>query len=384
MQSRQGPGPTQAARPEVLILGSAAQSWPVPGCRCVTCRSGRPAAAAALRVGRLTVADGGIVASDGARRLAAGERYEADGVRVVALPGARPESPALVLRIGDRTMLWAEGPGDLPDQTVQALADAGLAAAALDLRRAEGRPDPRQLAHTIARLRAVQALAPAADLVTIGRTHDLQPVALANRLSWWGVRVAEDGSELVVDGGAPSTPHESARTLVLGPASSGKSAAAEDLLAAEPRVVYAATGPELNAEDRSWSERVAAHRNRRPPWWTTDESGDLVHLLAEPGPPLLVDALGTWLAGAMDRAGAWEDAQGWRTRIEGEVDAVVAAWRQAGRRVVAVGEEVGWGIIAAEPGVAAFRELLGGFVQRLAGESERVLLVVAGRVVALP
>jgi adenosylcobinamide kinase/adenosylcobinamide-phosphate guanylyltransferase len=51
--------------------------------------------------------------------------------------------------------------------------------------------------------------------------------------------------------------------------------------------------------------------------------------------------------------------------------------------VVAVGEETGWGIVPAEPGIAAFRELLGNLVQRLAAESERVVLVVAGRVVEL-
>lgn len=382
MQSRQGQRPAQAAPREVLVLGSAAEPWPVPGCRCVACRSGRTAAAA-LRVGHLTLTGGAIVAPEGTRRLAAGERSEADGVRVAALPGAHPESPALVLGVGDLTLLWAEGAGDLPDQTVQALTDAGLVGAALDLRRADGRPDPRQLAHAIARLRAVQALAPGADLVAIGRTHDLQPATLADRVSWWGARIADDGSEFAAEGATPPTELATPRTLVLGPASSGKSAVAEDVLAAEPRVVYAATGLRPDAQDPSWSDRVAAHRTRRPAWWTTDESADLVRLLAEPGPPLLIDAIGSWLARAMDGAGAWEDAQGWRARIEGEVDAVVAAWRQARRRVVAVGEEVGWGIVPAEPGVAAFRELLGGLLQRLAGESERVLLVVAGRIVAL-
>ena len=108
-----------------------------------------------------------------------------------------------------------------------------------------------------------------------------------------------------------------------------------------------------------------------------------MRLLQEPGPPLLVDALGTWVAAAMDRAGAWNDAPGWRAEVEGEVDAVVAAWRQARRRVVAVGEEVGWGVVPAEPGVAAFREVLGGLARRLAEQSEQALLVVAGRTVTL-
>ena len=65
------------------------------------------------------------------------------------------------------------------------------------------------------------------------------------------------------------------------------------------------------------------------------------------------------------------------------MDAVVAAWRQARRRVVAVGEEVGCGVVPAAAAVSAFRDVLGGLARRLAAESERVLLVVAGRVLEL-
>jgi adenosylcobinamide kinase/adenosylcobinamide-phosphate guanylyltransferase len=353
----------------------------------VACRSTPAAAGAALRVGDVVLAAGRLSTPEGPRQLRAGERYEVGGVRLVALPGARPELPVLAVGVGDRTLLWSEGPGPLPGVTVDALAEAGLVGAALDLRGPGGRPDPLHLAGTTARLAAVGALALGCDVVALGRTHELHPGVLARRLSLWGARVAADGSRFGRgEPGGDQTAFPRAgtpRTLVLGPASSGKSALAEDLLAAEPEVVYAATGPAPGSDDPSWAARVSAHKARRPAWWITDETGDLARLLAEPGPPLLVDALGTWLTGAMDRARAWEDAPGWRTRTEGEVDAVVAAWRQARRRVVAVGEEVGWGIVPVEPGAAAFREVLGDLVRRLAAESERVVLVVAGRVVEL-
>ncbi len=175
--------------------------------------------------------------------------------------------------------------------------------------------------------------------------------------------------------------HAPQRTLVLGAASSGKSAAAEDLLAAEPAVLYAATGPQPDPADPGWAGRVSAHRERRPVWWATDESGDLVSLLATPGAPLLVDSLGTWLAAAMERCGAWEAGEGdaWRERLDREVEAVVRAWRQTARRVVAVGEEVGWGVVPPTTAGIRFREALGGLTRRLALETERVVLVVAGR-----
>jgi adenosylcobinamide kinase/adenosylcobinamide-phosphate guanylyltransferase len=365
----------------IVVSGSAARPWPVDGCGCPACRAGA-ASPAGLRAGRLVVAAGRV---DGFP-VEPGDRHEVDGVRVIALPGARPDRPVIVVGAPDSTVLWAEGPGRLPEETVDALTDARLDAAALDLRDDDGHPEPRHLAHAVARLRAVGALGPAADVVALGRTHELNPGPLERRLALWGARVAPDGGELPAPEPAVAAPW---RTLVLGPASSGKSASAEDLLAAEPAVVYAATGPvpvvddPRSPDDQGWAARVAAHRGRRPPWWSTDESGQLAGLLAQQGPPLLVDALGTWVAAVMDRAGAWDDAAGWRDVVEGEVDAVVAAWRQARRRVVAVGEEVGWGVVPADRGVTAFREVLGALTRRLAEQSERVVLVVAGRTVEL-
>ncbi|MGZ4626924.1 MAG: bifunctional adenosylcobinamide kinase/adenosylcobinamide-phosphate guanylyltransferase [Kineosporiaceae bacterium] len=407
METGAGHGAAAGAPPTPdvgVVLGSAGEPWPLPGCGCVACRSGSPANAAALRVGAVTLLEGRIDTPEGPGRLRAGQRHEAGGVRIVALPGPGQERPLLVVGLGggSGTVLWCAGAGDLPDDTLEVLTGAGLAGVALDVRGSDGRPQPRHLAHNLARLRAAGALAPGSDVVAIGLTHEVRPELLARRLAWWGARVAADGSPFPAPrtaargtapgGGTGRAPRsgpapEPVRILVLGPASSGKSAVAEDLLAAQPRVLYAATGPPPDADGAGrgvgWAERVAAHRARRPPWWDTDETGDVSRLLAEPGPPLLLDALGTWVAAAMDRAGAWHDAPGWRSRVESEVDAVVAAWRQTRRRAVAVGEEVGWGVLPADAGIAAFREVAGDLAQRLAAESELVLLVVAGRVVEL-
>jgi adenosylcobinamide kinase/adenosylcobinamide-phosphate guanylyltransferase len=367
-----------------VLTGSAASPWPVDGCGCVACRArGTRTAPAGFRVGPVLVGRGTVTSSEGTLALTAGERFETAGVRLAALPGAAGAPPVVVAGWHDpapRTLLWAEGAGELPAATVEAMAGAGLDVVALDLPGPGGRSDPRELAHALARLRAVDAVAAGADVVALGLTHDLHPGVLAERLARWGVRTAADGTALPASG--PPRP-DPARTLVLGPASSGKSVLAEDLLAAEPAVVYAATGRRPDPGDEAWARRVAAHRDRRPPWWATEETADLVALLGRGGPPMLVDALGTWVAAVMDAAGAWDDAPGWREEVEGAVDAVVAAWRQTRRRVVAVGEEVGWGVVPADRGVTAFREVLGGLSQRLAAQSEQVLLVVAGRAVEL-
>ena len=380
-------GPGTETSP-VRIAGSAGEPWPVEGCGCVACRTGATGTRAptALAVGPGVLSGGVLTMPDAVRALVAGAGLAVGDVRLAALPAPSGAPPAVVVawpaRRGVRTVLWAEGPGDLTDAAVGALAGAGLDAVALDLRDADGRPEPRRLAHALARLRAADAVRAGVDVVALGVTHDLSPGVLATRLGRWGARVAADGSTLPASEARPM-PVAPARTLVLGPASSGKSALAEDLLAAEPSVVYAATGPLPGPGDEAWARRVAVHRERRPPWWVTHETPDLPALLRTPGPPLLVDSLGTWVAGAMDAAGAWQDAPGWREQVEDAVDAVVRAWRQARRRVVAVGEEVGWGVVPAERGAGAFREVLGALAQRLADASEQVLLVVAGRAVEL-
>ena len=93
--------------------------------------------------------------------------------------------------------------------------------------------------------------------------------------------------------------------------------------------------------------------------------------------------LSTWLTSVLDSCGAWEDAEGWRDRMANEVDAVVRAVRKTTATVVAVSDEVGWSVVPESPSGRLFREALGSLNQRLAAESERVLLVVAGRVVDL-
>jgi len=85
------------------------------------------------------------------------------------------------------------------------------------------------------------------------------------------------------------------------------------------------------------------------------------------------------MAAAMERAGAWADAPGWRGRVEADADRLVAAWRQVPRTLVAVSEEVGWGAVPTFASGRRYANALGRLNQRLAAESERVLLVVAGR-----
>ncbi|MGW5698303.1 bifunctional adenosylcobinamide kinase/adenosylcobinamide-phosphate guanylyltransferase [Streptomyces asiaticus] len=195
-----------------------------------------------------------------------------------------------------------------------------------------------------------------------------------------GARAVPDGQTLIV-GEYHAVPDLPRRTLVLGGARSGKSLEAERRLAAFPDVLYVATSGTREG-DPEWAARVAAHRDRRPGSWRTTETCDLPPLLAEDGPPLLIDCLALWLTDAMDSVSAWDDekwAHGGERALRERVSALVAAVRATTRTVVAVSNEVGSGVVPATASGRRFRDELGRLNAAFAEECEQVLLVVAGQ-----
>lgn len=219
---------------------------------------------------------------------------------------------------------------------------------------------------------------------------------LARLVAPWGVRLVPDGTTWTLRASGPCAPGRAEaapadhRHLVSGPSASGKSAFAENLLAAEPCVTYLATGRQTGPDDEEWARRVAAHVARRPSWWASVESRDAAAVLGARRDPagaghtaLLWDSVGSWLTGVLDEVGAWDDAPCWSARVEAEVEAVVRAFGSARGRVVAVTEEVGWGVVPATASGRLFADLLGRVNQELAEVSDAVTLVVAGRTLDL-
>ena len=155
-------------------------------------------------------------------------------------------------------------------------------------------------------------------------------------------------------------------TLVLGGARSGKSEVAERLAASLPApLTYVATG---RATDDDMAARIAAHKLRRPPEWSTVEVGaDLVEVVSRVQGSLLVDSLGTWVA-SVDALAA---------------DGVELAGVLAGRDAVVVSEEVGLGVHPSSELGRRFRDRLGEVNRAVADAADSVLLVVAGRVLEL-
>ncbi|HEV2766510.1 MAG TPA: bifunctional adenosylcobinamide kinase/adenosylcobinamide-phosphate guanylyltransferase [Acidimicrobiales bacterium] len=159
-------------------------------------------------------------------------------------------------------------------------------------------------------------------------------------------------------------------TLVLGGTRSGKSAVAERLAGrAGVPVTYVATAV-ADPGDAALASRIAAHRARRPPAWTTQEAGaDLPAVLRAISGTVLVDALGTWVAASPDLA---VDAGG-----------LCAALVERAGDAVVVSDEVGLGVHPATELGRRFRDVVGELNQAVAAVADEVLLVVAGRTLPL-
>jgi adenosylcobinamide kinase/adenosylcobinamide-phosphate guanylyltransferase len=171
------------------------------------------------------------------------------------------------------------------------------------------------------------------------------------------------------------------RVLVLGGARSGKSVAAERMLAGRDRVDYVACGMSADDADPAWAERVRLHRERRPAHWATLETLDLERVLSDAGRapvPVLVDCLSTWLAGVMDECGLWTGAAGADKELAARADGLLRAWLSTRRTVVAVSNEVGSGVVPATASGVRYRDELGRLNARIAAECEQVWLCTAG------
>lgn len=396
----------------MTLLGTGAPAGlPRPDCPCAACAC---AVGEDARAATAVLVDGTLLLdlTPGAAFAAARAGRSLGGVRQVLLshphdgpavevpaglpqPGRVPDGRELALLTGHRVRAVAMDAGGTgyavtgPDGQRLLYLPPGSAPAGLENGSTEsydmalldlvGRPD------ALARLRAVGSVGPTTDVIAVHVDHDVPPGAeLRRRLAAAGARAVPDGTTLTV-GVYEEVPDVPRRTLVLGGARSGKSVEAERRLEAFPDVLYVATGG-TRGGDTEWAARVAAHRERRPGSWRTTETCDLVPLLTQDGPPLLVDCLSLWLTDAMDSVGAWDDtewASGGEKALRERVRELTEAVRSTRRTLVAVSNEVGSGIVPATASGRRYRDELGRLNAAFAGECEHVVLVVAGQVVVL-
>jgi adenosylcobinamide kinase/adenosylcobinamide-phosphate guanylyltransferase len=159
-------------------------------------------------------------------------------------------------------------------------------------------------------------------------------------------------------------------TLIIGGASSGKSAFAERLvLQSGLSRVYIATA---EAHDAEMEAKIAAHRARRlgQGWRTVEAPLDLELPLSQirSGEIALVDCVTFWLTNQM-----LDDAD-----VDEEADVLLATLGAMMQPVVMVTNDVSGGIVPENAMARAFRSAQGRLNQRLAAQAGLVVFVTAG------
>lgn len=174
--------------------------------------------------------------------------------------------------------------------------------------------------------------------------------------------------------------------LVTGGARSGKSSFAEQLIAGiGADIAYIATAQSL---DEEMADRIAKHRLQRPSSWQTIEAPTRPSaVIAGEGhafSAILLDCLtvlmsNRMLAHSMD----WDQPtvaqlNAAEEDVMAEIDAIIAAAAESPADLVAVTNEVGYGIVPIAPLARFFRDCAGRVNQRMAAAANEVYLVVSG------
>lgn len=160
--------------------------------------------------------------------------------------------------------------------------------------------------------------------------------------------------------------------LILGGARSGKSRLAERLAGESGlEVIYIATSQALDGE---MSERIRAHRDRRPAHWAlVEEPLQLARVLSEQASAqrcLLVDCLTLWLTNLllMD-----DDA-----RLQHEREALLASLANLPGQLILVSNETGLGVVPMGELTRRYVDEAGLLHQAIAERCQRVVFTVAG------
>ena len=174
--------------------------------------------------------------------------------------------------------------------------------------------------------------------------------------------------------------------LVTGGARSGKSSYAEQLAAnLGENIAYIATAKALDAE---MEDRIAQHRRQRPAAWCTFEApvspSAIIAIEGGQVEGLLLDCLTVMITNRMlAHSLDWEkptiaQLHAVEADVMDEIEAIIAAAAESGATLVAVTNEVGYGIVPMAPLARFFRDCAGRVNQRMAAAASEVFLVVSG------
>jgi adenosylcobinamide kinase / adenosylcobinamide-phosphate guanylyltransferase len=127
--------------------------------------------------------------------------------------------------------------------------------------------------------------------------------------------------------------------------------------------------------DEEMARRVEQHKKTRgPDWLTIEEPWQIVEKIegyADKGEVILLDCMTLWLSNLMMR---WKEDQ----KIMEEVNKLVRTIEQRDISFLLVSNEVGMGIVPADPLTRRFRDLAGYTNQRIAAIADKAIFMVSG------
>ena len=136
--------------------------------------------------------------------------------------------------------------------------------------------------------------------------------------------------------------------------------------------LYLAT---CEALDEEMAQRIEHHKKMRgPEWHTIEEPVEIVDKIRQYGDKvevILLDCITLWLSNILMK---WDSD----SRIMDEVDRFVNVIKQSPTSFIIVSNEVGMGIVPAEPLSRRFRDLSGMANQKIAEMADTVIFTVSG------
>ncbi len=169
--------------------------------------------------------------------------------------------------------------------------------------------------------------------------------------------------------------------LITGGVRSGKSSFAESLAEKmSKRVAYIATAQGL---DNEMKERIAEHRKRRPKYWKTFEETEQVAVIIErinsSTDVVIIDCLTLLVSNLIsDFQEEISKQHELFTKVLKEVDLIIKAVLKSEATVIIVSNEVGLGLVPANPIGRFYRDILGKANQSIASYSDQVYFMVSG------
>lgn len=161
--------------------------------------------------------------------------------------------------------------------------------------------------------------------------------------------------------------------LVTGGCRSGKSRFALEYANRHyQKKIYLATCEPL---DEEMAHRIELHKRARgPEWQTVEEPIGVVEKVTqhgEEGGVILLDCLTLWISNLLMRGND-------ENRIMDEIARLVQAVQRSPSSFLLVSNEVGMGIVPADPTARFFRDIAGMVNQTMAREADTVILMISG------